>query len=325
MTGLLLPSYLGEFMRTRRGDFLFPVLIVLFSATLFCSLAVAQSSQPVTMPGTGAPLLVTPEIHLGSPVPRVGATNATAGNTAGASNSTANIPLSYSDPFAVPLFAGSGSAAAYTPDVGGMTGVPPSTPIIHLASSGATVGATTATLGNSAGAATSTATLPVVPRSPGSGASYNVAGSAVTVLSADEVPSSATRTLPRASSVSPSALTTQLYTSATTVGASNATTNMSVLPSVPGSLEQHNAAWVTVQSAEVVPGTVPTTSETGAAETAAASGASADLLVGQSTPSTATQTAAPTSLADAARQYRKVPTTVKPREFTNDDLQPKNQ
>ena len=63
-------------------------MLVLFVSALFSGHAVAQTEQTSLLPGNGAPLLVTPEVHLTSPAPPVGASNATAGNTAGATNAT---------------------------------------------------------------------------------------------------------------------------------------------------------------------------------------------------------------------------------------------
>ena len=68
-------------------------MLVWFVSALFCGHAIAQTEQTSLLPGNGAPLLVTPEAHLTSHAPSAGATNATAGNTAGATNGTIAVPL----------------------------------------------------------------------------------------------------------------------------------------------------------------------------------------------------------------------------------------
>ena len=103
------------------------VVIMLLSAS---ALAVAQTTQssvpgaiagPSTNTGTAviiappsAPLLVTPEVHLTTVVPQVGASNATPGNTAGAANSTAAIPAPPRVIDTVPQFAGTASTVTMT-------------------------------------------------------------------------------------------------------------------------------------------------------------------------------------------------------------------
>lgn len=75
----------------------FIILIALLTvASMALAQAVVTSSGQATLQGPGVmpapasgPLLVTPLVHLGVAPPAVGATNATLGNTAGASNATA--------------------------------------------------------------------------------------------------------------------------------------------------------------------------------------------------------------------------------------------
>jgi hypothetical protein len=61
-----------------------------------------------------APLLVTPEVHLTTVVPQIGASNATPGNTAGAANSTAAIPSPPRVIDTVPQFSGTASMMMMT-------------------------------------------------------------------------------------------------------------------------------------------------------------------------------------------------------------------
>jgi hypothetical protein len=90
--------------------------------------APSPTPQTIVLPGTGvpgvvagpstntgtaviiappsAPLLVTPEVHLTTVVPQVGASNATPGNTAGAANSTATMPVPPRILTTVPQFSG---------------------------------------------------------------------------------------------------------------------------------------------------------------------------------------------------------------------------
>jgi hypothetical protein len=97
----------------------------------------APAPQTIVLPGTGvpgvvagpstntgtaviiappsAPLLVTPEAHLTTVVPQVGASNATPGNIAGAANSTATMPVPPRISTTVPQFSGSAATVTVTP------------------------------------------------------------------------------------------------------------------------------------------------------------------------------------------------------------------
>ncbi len=157
------------------------VLTTVSMLAFLCGSAVGQT-QTVPLPGNGAPLLVTPEIHLGSPRIMVGATNATAGNTAGAANMTATLPTIASDITAIPSFAAGASTATFTPVIGPMSGTAPSTPVAHLSAAEISVGASNATAGSTAGAASATSTLPVMPRGTRTVPQYVVGGNTVTVV-----------------------------------------------------------------------------------------------------------------------------------------------
>ncbi len=61
-----------------------------------------------------APLVVTPEMHLTTVNPSVGASNATAGNTAGAANATTSMPVSPRIVTTVPQFATAGASVLQT-------------------------------------------------------------------------------------------------------------------------------------------------------------------------------------------------------------------
>ena len=61
-----------------------------------------------------APLVVTPEMHLTTVNPSVGASNATPGNTAGAANATTSVPVSPRIVTTVPQFATAGASVTQT-------------------------------------------------------------------------------------------------------------------------------------------------------------------------------------------------------------------
>jgi len=139
-------------------------MFVLFVSALFCGHAIGQTEQTSLLPGNGAPLLVTPGVHLTSPAPTVGATNATAGNTAGATNQTVAAPFMAHDPGTVPESAGPAYTITITPNPAPLQGAAPSTPEVHLGTSTPQIGPTNATVGNMAGAANTTTALPLMPR-----------------------------------------------------------------------------------------------------------------------------------------------------------------
>src|SRR5512142_1284183 len=133
--------------------------LILLVPTVFSAFAVAQTGQTVVLPGNGAPILVTPQVHLTSAAPSVGASNATLGNTVGATNATASTPLMASDLSLVPQYS---SGPAYTTTITPTMGVAPRTPAVHLGTPMNQIGATTATAGNTVGA-TSATNMPVMP------------------------------------------------------------------------------------------------------------------------------------------------------------------
>lgn len=115
----------------------YALLIVLLTLSLCAIAQTNQAPQTVVLPGTGvpgavagpstntgtaviiappsAPLLVTPEVHLTTVVPQVGASNATAGNNAGAANSTATMPVQPRVSTTVPQFSGTSATVTVTP------------------------------------------------------------------------------------------------------------------------------------------------------------------------------------------------------------------
>ncbi len=165
------------------------LVIVLISA-LVPGCAMAQTEQTGLLPGNGAPLLVTPEVHLTSPAPPVGASNATAGNTAGATNATLGQPLMARDLGATLQYSGPAYTVTVTPNPATLQGAAPSTPEVHLGTVTQQIGATSATVGNAAGAANMTTALPVVPRASSTVPEFTVRGSTVTIIpSPDAIPS----------------------------------------------------------------------------------------------------------------------------------------
>ena len=158
------------------------LILVLALAALFPGHAVAQTEQTSLLPGNGAPLLVTPEVHLTSPAPPVGASNATAGNQAGATTQTVGVPLMANDLGTVPQYAGPAYTVTITPIVDGRRGVAPSTPEVHLGTATPQMGATSATLGNAVGAGNATTALPVLPRASGAVPEFTVRGSTVLII-----------------------------------------------------------------------------------------------------------------------------------------------
>jgi hypothetical protein len=139
-------------------------MLVLFVSALFCGHAVAQTEQTSLLPGNGAPLLVTPEAHLTSPAPPVGASNA-----------TANLG-------AVLQYAGPAYTVTITPNPATLQGAAPSTPEVHLGTVLQQIGATSATAGNTVGAAMATSALPVMPREITTVPEYTVRGSTITIV-----------------------------------------------------------------------------------------------------------------------------------------------
>ncbi len=75
-----------------------------------------------------APLMVTPQVHLTTVNPAVGATNATPGNTAGAANATTAIPVQPTIITTVPQYATAGSTLTQTAPPQEALGAPVSTP-----------------------------------------------------------------------------------------------------------------------------------------------------------------------------------------------------
>ena len=158
------------------------LMLVLFAPAAFSVFAIAQTEQTVMLPGNGAPLLITPEVHLSSPTPTAGASNATAGNTAGATNATVGAPLMARDLGAVLQYAGPAYTVTITPDPATMQGAAPSTPEVHLGTIAPQIGATSATAGDTVGAANATTALPVMPRTTTTVPEYTVRGSTITVI-----------------------------------------------------------------------------------------------------------------------------------------------
>jgi hypothetical protein len=74
------------------------------------STGTAYISAPASIP-----LVVTPELHLGTTATAIGATNATPGNTAGAMNSTAQVPISPRVITTVPQFSYAGAGVETLP------------------------------------------------------------------------------------------------------------------------------------------------------------------------------------------------------------------
>lgn len=157
-------------------------MLVLFVSALFSGHAVGQTEQTSLLPGNGAPLLIAPEVHLTSPAPPVGASNATAGNQVGATTQTVGVPLMANDLGTVPQYAGPAYTVTITPIVDGRRGVAPSTPEVHLGTVTPQVGATSATAGNTVGAANATTALPVMPRAITTVPEYTVRGSTITIV-----------------------------------------------------------------------------------------------------------------------------------------------
>ena len=73
-----------------------------------------NTGTDVIIPPPSAPL-VTPEVHLQTVMPAVGARNATPGNTAGAANATTEVPVAPTIITTVPQFATAGVSANQTP------------------------------------------------------------------------------------------------------------------------------------------------------------------------------------------------------------------
>ena len=157
-------------------------MLVLLVSALFSDHAVAQTEQTSLLPGNGAPLLITPEVHLTSPAPPVGASNATAGNMAGATNATSGVPLMARDLGAVLQYAGPAYTVTITPNPATLQGAAPSTPEVHLGTVPPQIGATSATAGNTVGAANATTALPVMPRAITTVPEYTVRGSTITIV-----------------------------------------------------------------------------------------------------------------------------------------------
>jgi hypothetical protein len=171
------------------------LMLVLFVSALFCGHAIGQTEQTsFLLPGNGAPLLVTPEVHLTSPAPAVGATNATAGNTAGATNQTVAAPFMAHDLGTVPQYAGPAYTVTITPLVDAQR-VAPSTPEVHLGTVSSRIGATNATTGNAAGAGNATTTLPVMPRASSTVPEFTVRGNTVLIIPPPEAIPSAPESL----------------------------------------------------------------------------------------------------------------------------------
>jgi hypothetical protein len=117
-------------------------LFLLIALVTLASVAVAQvvvtSSGQATTPGPAVvptpvspPLLVAPQVYLGGPLPQVGATNATEGNTAGAANATGQIPSPPTTPAMVPEI-NMGEGTVYTIPVPLAT----SSPVMNLGVTG---------------------------------------------------------------------------------------------------------------------------------------------------------------------------------------------
>ncbi len=177
----------------RKALFIFIALV----SSMLSACAVAQTNQTSLLPGNGAPLLVTPEVHLGSAPPAVGAANATAGSTAEATNAT--NPQSSTG--ATMQYSGPAYSVTITPNPATMMGTAPSTPEVHLGAPAPQLGAATASAGNAAGAVNATSTLPVVPRANVTLPEYTVRGSTIAILPPPEAirnspPSQSGETLP---------------------------------------------------------------------------------------------------------------------------------
>jgi hypothetical protein len=165
--------------------------LVLFAPAVLSAFAIAQTGPTVVLPGNGAPILVTPQVHLTSAAPSVGASNATPGNTVGATNATASTPLMASDLSLVPQYS---SGPAYTTTITPTMGVAPSTPVVHLGTPRNQIGATTATASNTVGA-TSATNMPVMPTAITTVPEYTVSGSIITITPLADAARSAERNL----------------------------------------------------------------------------------------------------------------------------------
>lgn len=136
------------------------VLIMLLAISMWAMAQNTQAPQTLVQPGglstnTGTavifappsvPLAVTPELHLSTVNPALGASSATAGNFAGAVNSTAEMPVPPRIITTVPLFSTAGASVVQTlppQETAGEASAPPST----AAGTGATVFAGAPVLG----------------------------------------------------------------------------------------------------------------------------------------------------------------------------------
>jgi hypothetical protein len=150
----------------------------------------SQTGQSILLPGNGAPLLVTPEVHLTSPASSVGGSNATAGCAAGATNQTVGRPTMANNLGAVPQYAGPAYTVTITPNPATMQGAAPSTPEVHLGTVIPPIGATSAAAGNTVGATNVTTASPVMPRSTSTVPEFTVRGSTVLIIPPpDAIPS----------------------------------------------------------------------------------------------------------------------------------------
>jgi hypothetical protein len=104
-----------------------------------------NTGTAVIIASPSTPLLVTPEVHLATAVPQVGASNATPGNTAGATSSTSAIPQPPRALNTVPEYATAGAAVIQTPPPEALQGSTSVTTGAGPQVTGTTGGATTGT------------------------------------------------------------------------------------------------------------------------------------------------------------------------------------
>ena len=162
------------------------IIALLISGALVISAgaqeSASQTGQSILLPGTGAPLPGTPEVHLSSPALSVGASNATAGNAAGATNQTVGQPTMANDLGTVPQYAGPAYTVTITPNPATLQGAAPTTPEVHLGTVLPQICATGASTGNTAGATNATTASPVMPRAISTIPEFTVRGSTVLLI-----------------------------------------------------------------------------------------------------------------------------------------------
>jgi hypothetical protein len=173
------PIVMSQKIETKHRTLFVSLVLVL---SIFSVQAAAQADQPNLLPGNDAPLVVTPEVHLSAPALPVGASNATAGNNAGATNATVGGPRMAKNPGAVLQYSGPAYSVTITPNPATLQGAAPSTPEVHLGTAIPQVGAANATAGNTAGAVNATASLLPVPKANSTVPEYTVRGSTITII-----------------------------------------------------------------------------------------------------------------------------------------------